>query len=58
MLAILNDYKDVLTELSVRTDIIHHEVDLNTSDQIRNKPYQIPYAIREAVHKQIQGLIV
>lgn len=36
--AILHDFKDVLTDLPSRTDIIHHEVHLNTSDHIRCKP--------------------
>lgn len=53
----LDDSKGILTDLSDRTDITQHEVNLNTSDQIRNKPYQIPYAVREAVRKDIQGMI-
>lgn len=57
VLAILHDFKDVLTDLPGRTDVINHEVHLNTSDPIRNKPYQIPYAVREAVCKEIQGMI-
>lgn len=52
----LDDSKGVLTDLSGRTDITQHEVILNTSDQIRNKPYQNPYAVKEAVRRQIQGL--
>lgn len=50
----LDDSKGILTDLSGRTDITQHEV--NTSDQIRNKPYQNPYAVKEAVRRQIQGL--
>lgn len=38
----LDDSKGVMTDLSGRTDITQHEVNLNTSDQIRNKPYQKP----------------
>lgn len=52
----LDDSKGVLTDLSDRTYITQHEVNLNTSDQIRNKPYQNPYAVKEAVRRQIQGL--
>lgn len=52
----LDDSKGVLTDLSGRTYITQHEVILNTSDQIRNKPYQNPYAVKEAVRRQIQGL--
>lgn len=52
----LDDSKCVLTDLSGRTYITQHEVILNTSDQIRNKPYQNPYAVKEAVRRQIQGL--
>lgn len=52
----LDDSKGILTDLSDRTDITQHEVNLNTSDQIRNKPYQNPYAVKEAVRRQIQGL--
>lgn len=57
VLAILHDFKDVLTDIPGRTDIIHHEVNLNTSDPIRNKPYQMPYAVRKAVCQEIQGMI-
>lgn len=52
----LDDSKGILTDLSGRTDITQHEVNLNTSDQIHNKPYQNPYAVKEAVRRQIQGL--
>lgn len=57
MFALLDDYKGFLTDLPGRTDIIHHEVNLNTSDPIRNRPYHIPYEVKEAVCKQIQGLV-
>lgn len=53
----LHDFKNVLKDLPGGTDNIHHEFHLNTAYPIRNKPYQIPYAVREAVRKDIQGMI-
>ena len=37
--------------------MIQHEVQLTTNEPIRNRPYQIPYAIREAVRDEIQKMI-
>lgn len=54
---VLNEFQDVLTDLPGRTDLIQHEVHLTTKEPIRNRPYQIPYAVRSAVRAEIQNMI-
>lgn len=57
VIALLHEFQDVLTDVPGRTDVIQHEVQLTTNEPIRNRPYQIPYAIREAVRDEIQKMI-
>lgn len=54
---VLNEFQDVLTDLPGRTDLIQYEVHLTTKEPIRNRPYQIPYAVRSAVRPEIQNII-
>ncbi|XP_062601794.1 uncharacterized protein LOC134263457 [Saccostrea cucullata] len=54
---VLHEFQEVLTDLPGRTNVIQHEVHLTTKEPIRNRPYQIPYAVRSAVREEIQHMI-
>ena len=54
---ILTEFKDVLSDLPNLTHLAQHEIHLTTSDPIRNKPYQIPFALRESVRDEIKKMI-
>ena len=53
---LLAEYTDVLTDLPGRTDIVQHEINLTTDDPIRNKPYHVPYALRDTVRAETQKM--
>jgi hypothetical protein len=54
---LLREFQDVFTDLPGKTDVIHHEIHLTTDEPIRNRPYQIPYAVRGAVQEDIKAMI-
>ena len=54
---ILTEFKDVLSDLPNLTHLAQHEIHLTTSDPIRNKSYQIPFALRESVRDEIKKMI-
>ena len=39
------------------THLAQHEIHLTTSDPIRNKPYQIPFALRNSVREEVKKMI-
>lgn len=55
--ALLAEYKDILTDLPGRTELVQHEIKLTTNDPIRNKPYQVPYALRDEVRNEIKQML-
>lgn len=54
---LLLDFQDVLSDIPNRTNLAQHEIHLTTTDPIRNKPYQIPFALRDAVRDDIKKMI-
>lgn len=54
---LLLDFQDVLSDIPNRTNLAQHEIHLTTTDPIRNKPYQIPFALRDAVRDEIKKMI-
>ena len=54
---ILTEFKDILSDLPNLTHLAQHGIHLTTADPIRNKPYQIPFALSESVNNEIKKMI-
>lgn len=54
---LLDEFSDVLSDLPGRTDVVQHEINLTTEDPIRNKTYQVPYAMRDVVRNEIKQML-
>ena len=54
---LLSEFHDVLSDLPNRTHLAQHEIHLTTSDPIRNKPYQIPFALRNSVREEVKKMM-
>jgi len=40
-----------------RTDLLHHDIKLTTTDPIRSKQYPMPFAMRETVVSEVKKMI-
>ena len=54
---LIEQYPEVLSSLSGRTDQIQHDIKLLTSEPIRSKCYPIPFKTRDVMEAEIQGMI-
>ena len=50
-------YPDVFTDIPNRTNLEECTIELDTDDPIRVKPYPVPFALREAVEKEVQDML-
>ena len=57
IMKIVNEYKDVISEVPGQTNVIQHKIKLNSGDYLKQKPYQVPYHYRKEVEKEIQLLL-
>ena len=55
--SLVEQYPDVLTSLSARTDIIRHNIKLLTTKPVRSKGYPIPYKTREVMETEVQEML-
>jgi Reverse transcriptase (RNA-dependent DNA polymerase) len=51
------EFQDIFTDVPRVCDLGEHEIKLTTSDPIRNRPYPILYAMREAFSKEIDTML-
>lgn len=54
---LLEEFKDVLTDLPGRTTLATHEIKTTTDEPIRVKPYQVPYKVVETVKTEIDKML-
>ncbi|XP_072022821.1 uncharacterized protein [Amphiura filiformis] len=54
---LLNNYKDVLTDVPGGTNLGHHDIKLTDNTPIRSRPYPIPHALRETVKDEVKAMI-
>ena len=51
------EFSDILTSQSGRTDIIEHEIKTTSETPISLRPYRIPYALRDEVKKLLDQML-
>ena len=57
LIQLIGEYKDVISELPGQTNVIQHEIKVNSDSYLKQKPYQVPYHYRKDVEKEIQLLL-
>ncbi|KAK3102478.1 hypothetical protein FSP39_011646 [Pinctada imbricata] len=55
--SVLLEFQDILTDLPGRTSVAQHEIHLTTDDPITNRPYQVPFALRDSVRNEIKQML-
>ena len=53
----LRGYQDILTDLPGRTLLGQHEIHLTSSDPVHQKPYPLPFALRQTINKEIDFML-
>ena len=51
------EYQEIFTDRPYATTLEEHSIELTTEEPIRQKPYPVPYAMREAVQKEIKAML-
>ena len=51
------EYRDVFTNRPHSTTLEEHTIDLTTDEPIRQKPYPLPYALRDSMRKEIKDMM-
>ena len=54
---LLQTYTDVLTDVPGKTNLLKHDVKLNSDIPVSKKAYTLPYALRDKVKKEIQDMV-
>jgi transposase InsO family protein len=54
---LIKEFQDICTDIPGTTWLEEHKIDLTTEDCVKQKPYPVPYAIREVVNKEIQYML-
>ena len=54
---LLMEFQDIFTDVPRVCNLGEHEIKLTTNDPIRSRPYPIPYAMREALSKEIDTML-
>ncbi|XP_041461733.1 uncharacterized protein LOC121413037 [Lytechinus variegatus] len=57
--ALLNNYKDVMSDLPNRTSLGEHNILLKVGDhkQLKSKPYPIPHSLRDTVRDEVKTML-
>ena len=50
---VLGKYSDVFTDVSGKTNLIEHRIELPKNEPIRSKLYLLPYAVREELRGKL-----
>ena len=54
---ILERYKDTLTDVPKRTNVIECTIRLTTDEPVKCKPYPVPHAVRNVIQKEVQDML-
>ena len=54
---LLTEFEDVFTDVPKITNLGEHSIKLTSSEPVRSKAYPLPYAVREAVDKEIDSML-
>ena len=54
---LLHEFSDVFSEISNKTDLVHHLVRLKTDEPACKKRDPVPYALRHCLQKEIDILM-
>lgn len=55
--SLLNEFKDVLTDVPGNTNLGYHDIKLTDSTPIRSRPYPIPHALRQTVKDEVKAMM-
>ena len=53
---LLSKYKEVMTDVPGRTNLIKHKIQLIREEIVKVRPYKIPHALRKEVSKEIESM--
>ncbi|XP_071487082.1 uncharacterized protein [Diadema antillarum] len=54
---LLNEYKDVLSDLPGRTTLGEHHIKLKGNEHLKSKPYPIPHSLRDTVREEVKTML-
>ena len=57
ILSLICEYKDIFTDKPGCTDLIEHVITLQESGAVRVRPYDLPYATRVAIEKEVNLML-
>ncbi|XP_033730000.1 uncharacterized protein LOC117319277 [Pecten maximus] len=54
---LIQEFKDVLTDVPGSTSLIEHEIHTTTSDPVRVKSYPLPYTTKEVINEEVGKML-
>ncbi|XP_068240734.1 uncharacterized protein [Palaemon carinicauda] len=54
---ILQEYKNVFTDVPGRTNVIEHVINLSSKGPVRCRPYPVPYALQQDIDREIERML-
>ena len=57
MMDTLVRYTEVFSDISGKTDMIEHKIELTDNNPVRSRPYPLPYALRENLKREIEDML-
>ena len=54
---LLCNYQDIFTDIPKKTSAFECKINLTTDQPIRSRPYQVPQAMREVLHNEVQNML-
>ena len=54
---LLEEYKEIFSDVPSMTNLIEHKVELTDSTPIKHKSYPIPYKMQEVIDKEIKDML-
>ncbi|XP_038074478.1 uncharacterized protein LOC119742537 [Patiria miniata] len=54
---VLNNFREVLTDLPGKTNLGYHDIKVESNDPIRSKPYPLPHALVDTVNNEVENML-